>query len=142
MKKIFSLIFLAILTLFVSSCSNSSTNYKDGTYTGVSNLYSEADYGITGGYATCNLSIKDNLITACEIKLYLPDDTLKDSSYGSSLSEEYYNKAQNAIKAADEYAKALIGTNTVDSVDCISGATLTYAEFKEAVNNALNKAKA
>ena len=145
MKKL-KIVFLGIVFLFLgvlSSCGSQEdkVNYKDGTYEGKSENHTADNDGVGAGYAICIIEIKDNKITSCDFKLYELDGTLKDEKYGSEYSKENYIKAQKAIQSATKYAKSLVESSNINSVDVISGATITYSEFKEAVNNALNKAK-
>ena len=44
------------------------------------------------------------------------------------------------IEVRDEYAKMLVEKGKIDDVDTISGATVNYKEFVEAVNLALDEA--
>ena len=72
--------------------------------------------------------------------MYELDGTLKDESYGADLSKENRLKAQKAVQSAEKYASRLVEAGGLDGVDAISGATISYNEFIEAVNNALSKA--
>jgi major membrane immunogen (membrane-anchored lipoprotein) len=146
MKKRFSecVVIAGVAVALLSGCG--STSYADGTYTGQSSVYeSDEDEGNGNGYGVVTITIKDNTITACEYTTYEPDGTLKDSDYGMQNGEvanrDYYNKAQKAIAACEKYASSLVSTNDLGKVDAISGATINYDNFKEAVKDALNKAK-
>ncbi len=90
------------------------------------------------------ITVKDNAITACEFKTYEENGTLKGDDYGKIDGEiknqDYYNKAQKAIKGSEEYAKRIIGKINPADVDSISGATFSYNQFVDAVNDALDKA--
>lgn len=145
MKRL-KIIVLSIAFLFLgilSSCGSEqkNANYKDGTYEGKSENHTADNDGVGAGYAICVIEIKDNKIITCDFKLYELDGTIKDDNYGKEYSRENYIKAQKAIQSATKYAKSLVETSNIDNVDVISGATITYSEFKEAVNDALNKAK-
>jgi major membrane immunogen (membrane-anchored lipoprotein) len=123
----------------------SSKSYADGTYTGQSSVYeSDEDEGNGNGYGVVTLTIKDNQIVACTYLTYEPDGTLKDEDYGlqdgAVANRDYYNKAQKAIAACEVYAEDLVETNDVKKVDAISGATINYNNFKEAVKDALKQA--
>ena len=50
-----------------------------------------------------------------------------------------YKKAQIAVKANDEYAKQLMETQSLEQVDAISGATISYNQFVEVVQKAVKK---
>ena len=96
------------------------------------------------GYGEVTITIKDNAITACEFKTYEENGTLKDENYGmvdgEIKNQDYYNKAQKAIKGSEEYAKKIIGRINPEDVDSISGATYSYNQFTDAVYDALDKA--
>ena len=121
-----------------------SGTYKDGTYTGQSEVYEDSDDGNGNGYGVATITIEGGKITACDFKTYEPDGTLKDENYGKSNAEVYnqdfYNKAQNAVKASAAYAEQLVAVGNVDGVDMISGATISYSEFQDAVDIALAQA--
>ncbi len=144
MKKKFLLFFgmLCFSVCVFTGCG--SKNYADGTYTGQSSVY-ESDDSNGNGYGVVTLTIKDNTITECTYETYEPDGTLKDSDYGMQDGEianrDYYNKAQKAIAACEKYANQLVETNDVSEVDAITGATINYNNFKEAVKDALSKAE-
>ena len=59
---------------------------------------------------------------------------------GEIKNQDYYNKAQKAIKGSEEYAKKIIGRINPEDVDSISGATYSYNQFTDAVYDALDKA--
>jgi major membrane immunogen (membrane-anchored lipoprotein) len=133
----------AVLSI-LSGCG--TKNYADGIYTGQSSVYeSEEDEGNGNGYGVVTLTIQDNTIVACTFLTYEPDGTLKDEDYGlqdgTVANRDYYNKAQKAIAACQVYAENLVQTNDVKKVDAISGATINYNNFKEAVKDALKQAE-
>ena len=146
MKKLFMLVSsvfcAAAMTVSLASCSGEQkpVSYTDGTYTGRSSDFKEDESGNGAGYGTVELEIRDNRITACTFRMYELDGTLKDESYGADLSKENRLKAQKAVQSADKYASLLVKSGSIDGVDAISGATISYNEFKEAVNDALTKA--
>ncbi|MBQ7990841.1 MAG: FMN-binding protein [Oscillospiraceae bacterium] len=139
MKKIF---IIAAAALMLTACGSS---YKDGTYEGRSEIREGNEGGYGDGYGVVKLTIKDNTITACEYKTYQTDGTLKDEEYGKQNGEianaDFYNKAQRPVKACDQYAADLVANGKLDAVDAVSGATITYDEFREAVKDALRQAK-
>ena len=121
--------------------------YKDGTYTATSSVYTNDDGSEDGnGYGTVTLTIKDGKIADCTYQTFEIDGTLKDEDYGKQNGEianrDYYSKAQKAVAACDEYAKLLVANEGLDGLDAISGATVNYNEFKEAVQLALEEASA
>ena len=134
------LLALAVGAAATSCSSNSNTSYKDGTYSGRSSDFEEDESGNGSGYGEVEIEIKDNKITACTFKMYELDGTLKDDQYGADLSKENRLKAQKAVQSAQRYADLLVKSGSVDDIDAISGATISYNEFKEAVKDALSKA--
>ena len=147
MKKWISVIGIGLLgALLLCGCSAS---YADGTYTAQSSVYEglEDEDGDEGGdgYGVVTITVKDNVITDCEFTTYMTDGTVKDEEYGKKdgeiANQDYYNKAQRAVKASQNYAEQLAAKGDLKDVDAISGATISYDEFKEAVRLALKQAK-
>jgi major membrane immunogen (membrane-anchored lipoprotein) len=145
MKKILTCVCIATVALaMLSGCGSKS--YADGTYTGQSSVYeSDEDEGNGNGYGVVTLTIQDNTIAQCTYLTYEPDGTLKDENYGlqdgTVANRDYYNKAQKAIAACDVYAEELVETNDLKKVDAVSGATINYKNFEEAVKDALKQAE-
>ena len=135
----------SLLALALAGCGGSAS-YADGTYEGQSSVYEDEEDGDGNGYGVVELTIQDNVITGCEYHTFQVDGTPKDAEYGKAngviANEDYYNKAQRAVKACDEYAKQLVETGDAGKVDSISGATINYNEFQDAVKDALSQAKA
>lgn len=134
------------LSLALSACGSSDVSYKDGTYTGQSSVYINDDGTDEGnGYGVVEITIEDGKIVDATYQTYEEDGTLKGEDYGkidgSVSNRDYYNKAQKAVAAASEYAKMLVENGSLDGIDAISGATVNYNNFVEAVNNALDQAK-
>ena len=132
--------------LFALAGCGSNTAYKDGTYEGKSNVYVDESGDDAGnGYGVVTLTIKDGRIADCTYLTYEVDGTLKDEEYGKEdgrvANRDYYNKAQKANAACKEYADMLVQNGQLKGIDAISGATINYNEFEEAVNDALDKAK-
>ena len=145
MKKVFAFLLSAVLIASAfAGCGNSNRTYKDGTYTGKSAVISGDEEGNGNGYGEVTITIKDNVITACEFKTYEEDGTLKGEDYGmvdgEIKNQDYYNKAQKAIKGSEEYAKNIVNKINPEDVDSISGATYSYNQFTDAVFDALDKA--
>lgn len=146
MKKTALIIALAALcALSFSGCGEK--NYADGTYTARSQEYinDEDDTTAGNGYGEVTLTIKDNTITDCTFKTFELDGTPKDEDYGKEDGEiknkDFYNKAQKALAACDKYAEQLVEKGSISEVDAISGATVNYNEFAEAVDEALKQAE-
>lgn len=111
---------------------------KDGTFSGIS------DPDDRGAYGKISITIKDHQIIASTFEGYKKDGTLKDESYGKTNGEIenkiYYNKAQLAVSAIKSYGEAFLQTQELNKVDGISGATVSYKQFFEAAQRALEQA--
>lgn len=131
--------------MILAGCGGSK-NYADGTYEGQSTLYENEDGSEEGnGYGVVNIIVKDNKIVDATFKTYEPDGTPKGEDYGKAEGEianrDYYNKAQKAVAACDQYAAMLVANGQLEGIDAISGATINYGQFQEAVKEALKKAE-
>lgn len=134
------------LALSVAGCGAGSASYKDGVYTGQSAVFENDDGTDDGnGYGVATITIEGGEITACEFETYEPDGKRKDEDYGkvdgAIANQDFYNKAQKAIGACPRYAAALVEAGSLKEVDAISGATINYNAFLDAVENALQQAK-
>ncbi|MBN7773243.1 FMN-binding protein [Clostridium aminobutyricum] len=141
-QKTLFIVFTLIFTLLVlSGCSSDpdTITYKSGTYVGKS---SEDD---RGAYGEATITIDDGKITDCEYVTWQKDGTPKDENYGKVnddvSNEDYYKKAQVAVAAMKQYAEKLVEVQKLKDVEAISGATVSFNQFNEAVNDALDKAK-
>lgn len=138
---------LLALTGCGSSKSSKEKTYADGTYEGTSDVYinEDEDSDDGNGYGVVTITIEDNKITACTYQTYEVDGNLKDEEYGKEggviANKDYYSKAQKAVAACEKYAESLVESGSLDEVDGISGATVNYNEFKEAVEAALAQAE-
>ena len=146
LKNIIMLVSLTTVLFLSTGCGNKNVSYKDGTYTGKSSVFKSEDGVDEGnGYGEVEITIKDGKITDCTYLTYEEDGSLKDDDYGkeggSIANKDYYNKAQKANAARDEYAKMLVANGSLDEIDAISGATINYNEFVEAVESALSQAE-
>lgn len=143
-SRILALLLVMALAATVLAGCGGADSYKDGTYTGKSTVF-EGDEGEGDGYGVVTLTIEGGAIIACDFKTYEPDGTLKDEDYGKQNGEianqDYYNKAQKALAGANEYAKILVEVGDYHAIDSISGATISYNQFMEAVDDALYQAK-
>lgn len=114
-------------------------SYKDGTYTAQS---SQDERGAVG---EITLVIEKGKIAKADYKGIMKDGNLKDTDYGKTNgkieNQDFYNKAQNAVRATSSYPAKLVETQNVDKIDAVSGATVSYNQFAEAVKKALEKAK-
>ena len=143
--RITALMLALVMSLVLAACgggasSSAASSYADGTYSGRSSDFDEDESGNGSGYGEVEIEIKDNQIVGCTFTMYELDGTVKDDTYGADLSQENRLKAQKAVQSADKYAAALVEAGSTDGVDAITGATISYNEFVEAVNDALSKA--
>lgn len=147
-KQIVSMAAVLAAAAVLAGCGGGSKNYADGTYTAQSSMYeslSDEDEDEGGeGYGVVTITVKDNLVTACDFTTYMPDGTVKDAEYGKQEGEianqDYYNKAQRAVQASKNYAEQLAAKGKLSEVDAITGATISFEEFNEAVGLALKEA--
>ncbi|WP_371371114.1 FMN-binding protein [Sporomusa aerivorans] len=113
-------------------------NYKDGTYTARS---SPDERGAVG---EITLVIEKGRIVKADYKGIKKDGTIKDEDYGKTNgkieNQEFYKKAQHALKASMAYPAKLVETQNVKTIDTVSGATVSYQQFSEAVKKALSQA--
>ena len=131
---------------FLTACGSGNTEYSDGTYEGRSAVYENEDGSEDGnGYGVVTITITDGAISECEYKTYEIDGTEKGEDYGKEdgriANKDYYNKAQKANAACAEYANMLVQNGQLKGIDAISGATINYNEFVEAVKDALKQAE-
>lgn len=135
---------LAVTAVILAGCGG-EVKYSDGTYTGRSSVYEGDEDGSGAGYGEITITISGGVITDSVFLTYEPDGTLKDEDYGKQDGEvanrDFYNKAQRAVLASTKYGETLSEKGDASEVDVISGATISYGEFKEAVADALSKAR-
>ena len=144
LRKIIASCLAAALAFSFTACGASAA-LKDGTYEGQSSIYEGDADGSGAGYGVVKLTISGGKVTECEFSTYETDGTLKDEDYGKQNGEiantDFYTKAQRAVQASAKYAEQLAAKGSLDEVDAISGATISFNEFTEAVNAAFDKAQ-
>ena len=111
---------------------------KDGTYSAVSRKDEMGSGRIT-------IVIKDHKIKAAQFDGLNPDGVVKDETYGMSdgeiKNEGKYKKAQLAVKAHKDFADQLVERQKLSEVDAIAGATVSYNQFVEAAQDAIEQSK-
>jgi major membrane immunogen (membrane-anchored lipoprotein) len=131
-KKI---IFCLVVVCLVAAASCSKSGYKDGVYSGRSSPDDSGDFG------EVNITVSEGKITGCRFVTWQKDGSVKDENYGKVNGEisntDYYNKAQLAVRAMDQYARELVEKQELNKIDSVSGATIAYDQFTEAVIEAL-----
>jgi major membrane immunogen (membrane-anchored lipoprotein) len=129
--------FLPAALLCLAGCGKPA--FKDGVYFGRSG----ADD--TGAWGEVTITVADARIAGCQFITRQKDGTVKDENYGKVNGEisnqDFYNKAQLAVRAMEQYAAAYRETGDLKKVEAVSGATIAYDQFNEAVLLALEKAK-
>jgi major membrane immunogen (membrane-anchored lipoprotein) len=112
--------------------------YKDGVYSGKS----AADD--TGAWGEVTITISGGKAADCVFITWQKDGTVKDENYGMVNGEisnqDFYAKAQLAVRAMEQYAKEYIAKQELEKIDAVSGATIAYNQFLEAAGEALEKA--
>ena len=148
MKRIIALVLLVLTLAFALAGCGGKASYKDGTYTAQSSVFvaeDNSDEESGNGYGVVTITIKDNVITDCKFEMYMEDGTLKAEDYGKKngeiANEGFYKMAQNAVAAGQSYAEMLKESGSLKGVDAISGATISFGQFTEAVEEALAQAK-
>lgn len=117
------------------------SDYADGTYQGSS---APDDAGAIG---TIRFTISGGTITAASFVVTDPDGTPHDVNYGLSKStgqpidQAFYQRAQAAVAAEQQYVTQFKEVGDADQVDVISGASLSHRQFIEAITDALGKEK-
>ena len=135
---------LALALLALSGCGGAAA-YADGTYEGKSEMYEDNEGGDGDGYGVVSLTIAGGVITDCAFSTFQLNGDPKDAEYGKEggiiANQDYYNKAQRAVQACDQYAQDLVEAGELKGVDAISGATVNYNQFQDAVKDALSQAE-
>lgn len=145
MKKLLLLMFACTILLF--SCAKkekvaeeASACYIDGTYKATSRIKDD-----WGGSADVEIVIKDGKITSCVFTSYEENGKLKDADYGKVdgviKNMGLYKIAQNAVTQSNKYGKMLVQSQDIEKLDAISGATVSFTLFKDAVNRVMEEAK-
>ncbi len=131
-NKIIALV-VVFLLLFVS-CSKKPL--KDGVYS------AESTADKRGSYAKVELVIKNQQIDNVKFISYDSKGNVKDENYGkNSGNDEFYKKAQMAVKGIKSYEEQINQKKDLNKVDAVSGATESFKQFIEAMELALDKAR-
>lgn len=144
-KKITAAAAGLLAAALLSGCGG-TVSYNDGTYEARSAEYINDDGSEEGnGYGIVKITISGGAISDCEFVTYELDGTRKGEDYGkkdgSIANKDFYNKAQKAVAACAKYADDLVAAGDLSLVDAVSGATINYQQFTEAVLEALAKAE-
>ena len=127
------------LVCFFTLLSCGKTVYQDGVYTGTS---SPDD---SGAYGKIRITISGGRISDCDFITIQKDGSVKDEDYGKVNGEisnaDFYNKAQLAVRAMEQYALDFVEKQELNKIDAVSGATIAHNQFTEAADDALKTAK-
>ncbi|MDR3160493.1 MAG: FMN-binding protein [Spirochaetaceae bacterium] len=136
-KHRFFIMVLPAALLVLAGCGR--PEYTDGVYKGKSG---EDD---TGAWGEVTLTIAGGKVGDCRFITWQKDGSLKDEKYGTINGEisnqVYYDKAQLAVRAMEQYARHYREIGDLREINAISGATIAYDQFLEAVADALEQAK-
>jgi len=144
MKKNLILLLVGVSLLF--SCTKKeetqecSIRYIDGIYKATSSIKDE-----WGGSAEVEIVVKDGRITSCVFTSYEEDGKLKDADYGKVdgviKNMGLYKIAQNAVSQSNKYGELLVKSQNIEKLDALSGATVSFGLFKDAVEQVMKQAK-
>ncbi|MFT3889338.1 MAG: FMN-binding protein [Arachnia sp.] len=126
-----------------SGCGQSMTaaDYPDGTYRGSS---APDDQGAVG---TVEFTIEGGAVVQASFVITDADGTPHDENYGLSkatgkpVDKAFYQRAQAAVEAEQQYVTMFKEVGDADEVDVIAGASLSHRQFVEAVTDALSRAR-
>lgn len=135
------LLFAIMLSFAFFSCTkNDVPTYIDGKYSAVPTIKDD-----WGGSAKVELVVKDGKIVSCTFDSYDKDGKLKDADYGKIDGEikniGIYKIAQNAMTQAAKYPDMLIQSQNIEELDALSGATVSFRLFEDAVKQIIEKAQ-
>jgi major membrane immunogen (membrane-anchored lipoprotein) len=132
-----SVILALFAGLLLAGCGTPS--YEDGVYSG------RSDADDTGAWGEVTITIAEGRIAACDFVTREKDGTVKGEDYGKIngeiASQDYYDKAQLAVRAMEQYAREYVEKQRLRDIDAVSGATIAYGQFNEAVEYALEQAR-
>jgi len=117
--------------------SKTAAGYKDGTYSG------EAEVKEVGGTIKLELVVSGGKITSIDMQNLDREGKEKGQDYGKSepMNQGLYSIAQNSILGTDKLPGLLVDSQDPDSIDAVSGATLSREAFVQAAKAALDGAK-
>ncbi|MFT3876492.1 MAG: FMN-binding protein [Propioniciclava sp.] len=131
----------ALGVVLFSGCSQppSIATLPDGTFTGASQ---PDDQGAVGHV---EFTVKDGTIVEASFVVKDADGTPHDADYGLSkatgqpVDTAFYQRAQAAIAAEEQYVARFKEAGDADKVEVIAGASLSHRQFLEAVEDALSR---
>jgi major membrane immunogen (membrane-anchored lipoprotein) len=137
MKNGGGLCFVLVSLFLMAGCGRGG--YKDGSFS------AESSRDDTGAWGVVGITITDGKISDVVFTSYQKDGTVKGEDYGKVNGEisnqSYYDKAQLAVRAMKAYEEQFKSSGRIDSVDAVTGATVSFNQFVEAAEAALEMAK-
>ncbi len=134
MKKLFIFGALVIILLCAGAyfVMNTKITYKDGVY----------NASVTDSFGDLNLTLelKDGKIIKCDLIAHDKEGHVKDENYAKNSGEKNYELGQIAVNAIKKYPGMLIESQNIEELDAISGATVSFKQFKDMVNEVLKQA--
>lgn len=115
--------------------TSAPVHYKDGVYEGVYKDESKGDE------TRAILTVRDHEIAGVELIALDGEGKPKDENYGRGGNEASYRRAQLAVEGFRKYPEMFMKTRNVEEMEAVSGATVTFKEFKIALQEALKKAR-
>ena len=108
--------------------SKTAQGYKDGTYSG------EAEVKEVGGTIKLDITVSGGKIATVDMQNLDREGKEKGEDYGKSepLNRGLYSIAQNSILGTDKLPGLLVDSQDPDSIDAVSGATLSRDAFVQA----------
>ena len=125
------------VSLVMAGCGRAAL--KDGVYEGASGVDD------TGAWGEVRVTVEAGKVAACAFITRQKDGTVKGDDYGKVNGEianaAFYEKAQLAVRAMAAYAEQFARSGSLDGVDAVSGATVSYNQFVEAAGKAMEGAR-
>jgi len=116
------------------------TKYSDGTYEGLSqHTYTNEPY-----WGKVRITINNGMFTG--INFMIRDSNLHETftrKYKKHFkgNEEYIEQCLNDWKGVKTYPEKLLGSQNINEIDALSGATWSYNIFRASTGEALKKAE-
>ena len=113
-----------------------ANSLPDGTYSGQSDPEDDGSYGVV------SFTVSAGTISDASFIMYDDDGTPHDDEYGlgsdgKPADEAFYQRAQNAIKAEQNYVSQFEEVGDQNEVESIAGASLSYRVFLNAISVAI-----
>ncbi|MFT3943153.1 MAG: FMN-binding protein [Ancrocorticia sp.] len=114
-----------------------ANSLPDGSYSGQSDPEGDGSYGVV------SFTVSAGSISDASFVMYDDDGTPHDEAYGlgsdgKPADEAFYQRAQNAIKAEQNYITQFEEVGDQNEVESIAGASLSYRVFLNAVAVAID----